>query len=320
VRPAPWSRILRILIAVVLTALAFYWSHPSAIFSAAAGADLRWLMAAVGLVLVDRTLMALRWIDLLVALTPGSRPPLSGVLRAFFVSSFVSNFVPSVASDLYRAYELSRYDVHLAESTASVLMDRALGVLSVALVAAGALLFAERLATERALIAGLVVIFAVCGVAAAVIFSERAAEQLRRTVAHVPVVLVRRVGDALTDAVRRYAAHHREVLRVLLLSIVVQIIRVLQAWCLGLSLGIHVPLSTYFVFIPIIVLIMQIPVTVNGLGTTQVAFLQLFVPQGAPEAQVFALSVLFLALGIAGSLPGGLFYAVGDARQRGVGA
>jgi uncharacterized protein (TIRG00374 family) len=320
VRPAPWSRILRILIAVVLTALAFYGSHPSAIFSAAAGADLRWLMAAVGLVLVDRTLMALRWIDLLVALTPGSRPPLSGVLRAFFVSSFVSNFVPSVASDLYRAYELSRYDVHLAESTASVLMDRALGVLSVALVAAGALLFAERLATERALIAGLVVIFAVCGVAAAVIFSERAAEQLRRTVAHVPVVLVRRVGDALTDAVRRYAAHHREVLRVLLLSIVVQIIRVLQAWCLGLSLGIHVPLSTYFVFIPIIVLIMQIPVTVNGLGTTQVAFLQLFVPQGAPEAQVFALSVLFLALGIAGSLPGGLFYAVGDARQRGVGA
>jgi uncharacterized protein (TIRG00374 family) len=320
VRPAPWSRILRILIAVVLTALAFYWSHPSAIFSAAAGADLRWLLAAVGLVLVDRTLMALRWIDLLVALTPGSRPPLSGVLRAFFVSSFVSNFVPSVASDLYRAYELSRYDVHLAESTASVLMDRALGVLSVALVAAGALLFAERLATERALVIGLAVIFAVCGVAAAVIFSERAAEQLRRTVAHVPVVLVRRVGDALTDAVRRYAAHHREVLRVLLLSIVVQIIRVLQAWCLGLSLGIHVPLSTYFVFIPIIVLIMQIPVTVNGLGTTQVAFLQLFVPQGAPEAQVFALSVLFLALGIAGSLPGGLFYAVGDARQRGVGA
>jgi uncharacterized protein (TIRG00374 family) len=232
----------------------------------------------------------------------------------------VSNFVPSVASDLYRAYELSRYDVHLAESTASVLMDRALGVLSVALVAAGALLFAERLATERALVIGLAVIFAVCGVAAAVIFSERAAEQLRRTVAHVPVVLVRRVGDALTDAVRRYAAHHREVLRVLLLSIVVQIIRVLQAWCLGLSLGIHVPLSTYFVFIPIIVLIMQIPVTVNGLGTTQVAFLQLFVPQGAPEAQVFALSVLFLALGIAGSLPGGLFYAVGDARQRGVGA
>jgi len=101
------------------------------------------------------------------------------------------------------------------------------------------------------------------------------------------------------------------------MSIVVQIVRVLQAWCLGLSLGIHIPLTTYFVFIPIIVLIMQLPITVNGLGTTQVAFLQLFVPQGAPEAKVFALSVLFLALGIAGSLPGGLFYAIGNARPTG---
>jgi uncharacterized protein (TIRG00374 family) len=312
-----WSRSIRILIAVVLTALAFYWSHPRAIFSAAAGADLRWLMAAIGLVLVDRTLMALRWIDLLVALTPGSRPPLSGVLRAFFVSSFVSNFVPSVASDLYRAYELSRYDVHLAESTASVLMDRALGVLSVALVAAAALPFAERLATERALLVGLAVIFAVCAVAAAVIFSARAAELLRQVVGIVPIRVVQRVTDALTDAVRRYAAHHREVLRVLAMSILVQIFRVLQAWCLGLSLGIHVPLTTYFVFIPIVVLIMQLPITINGLGTTQVAFLQLFVPQGAPEAKVFALSVLFLALGIAGSLPGGLFYAVEDKNRRG---
>jgi len=312
-----WSRTVRIIVAVVLTALAFYWSHPKAIFSAAAGADLRWLTAAMGLVLVDRTLMALRWIDLLVALTPGSRPPLRAVLRAFFVSSFVSNFVPSVASDLYRAYELSRYDVHLAESTASVLMDRALGVLSVALVAAAALPFAERLATEGALLAGLAVIFAVCGVAAAVIFSKRAAEALRRTVALVPVGVLRRITDALTDAVRRYADHHREVARVLVMSIAVQVIRVLQAWCLGVSLGLHVPLTTYFVFVPIIVLIMQLPITINGLGTTQVAFLQLFVPQGAPEAQVFALSVLFLALGIAGSLPGGLFYAIDDTRARG---
>ena len=80
--------------------------------------------------------MALRWIDLLRALTPGSRPPFSVVLRIFFVSSFVSNFVPSVAADMYRAYALARHDVRLAESTASVLMDRVLGVLSMALVGA----------------------------------------------------------------------------------------------------------------------------------------------------------------------------------------
>src|SRR5215213_1156743 len=123
--------------------------------------------------------MALRWIDLLVALAPGSRPPLGAVLRVFFVSSFVSNFVPSVASDLYRAYALSRHDVHLAESTASVLMDRALGVLSVVIVVAAALPFAGELAARAQLAAIVAAVFAVCAVAAAVVFSARAAEWLR---------------------------------------------------------------------------------------------------------------------------------------------
>ena len=304
------TRFLRIAVAVVLTAVVLYWSNPDRILRAAAHADLRWIAAAIALVFVDRALMALRWIDLLVALAPGSRPPLTAVLRVFFVSSFISNFVPSVASDLYRAYALSRYDVHLAESTASVLMDRALGVLSVVIVGAAALPFARDIAAERSLIAALGLVFAVCAVAAAVIFSERAADLVRATAARIPIKALQRASDALVDAVRRYAKHHREMIRVLIMSVIVQVIRVIQAWCLGVALGIDLPLLTYFVFIPVIVLIMQLPITINGLGTTQGAFAFLFVPQGAGREQVFALSVLFLALGIVGTLPGGVLYAM----------
>jgi uncharacterized membrane protein YbhN (UPF0104 family) len=84
---------------------------------------------------------------------------------------------------------------------------------------------------------------------------------------------------------------------------------VIQAWCLGQALGIGLPLTTYLAFIPLIVFIMQIPITPGGLGTTQVAFDRLLVPQGAAAPQVFALSVLFLGLGVLGSLPGGVLYA-----------
>lgn len=309
------SRVFRLAVAVALTALAVYWSHPSEILAALAGADPRWIAAAIALVFVDRALMAMRWIDLLVALAPGSRPPLGAVLRVFFTSSFVSNFVPSVASDLYRAYALSRYDVHLAESTASVLMDRALGVLSVVLVVAIVLPFAHDLAGRRELIGVVALVFAVCAVAAAVIYGEGAAEWARRAAAAIPVKVLHRVTDALTDAVRRYATHHGAMTRVLGMSVLVQVIRVLQGWCLGCALGLQLPLLTYFVFIPIIVLIMQVPITINGLGTTQVAF-RLFELQGAPAPQVFVFSVLFLALGIIGTLPGGLLYAFGEGPAR----
>jgi uncharacterized protein (TIRG00374 family) len=304
------GRLLRIGVAVALTALVLYWSHPSQILAVTAAADWRWLAAALALVLVDRSLMAMRWIDLLVALAPGTRPPLGAVLRVFFTSSFVSNFVPSVASDLYRAYALSRYDVHLSESTASVLMDRALGVLSVVLVVTAVLPFADGLTARRELIGVVAAVFTLCAVAAAVIYSERAADMVRRAAAAIPIKVLHRVTDALTDAVRRYATHHGEVTRVLAMSVLVQIIRVLQGWCLGCSLGLEVPLFTYFVFIPIIVLIMQVPITLNGLGTTQAAFAWLFVPQGAPASGAFALSVLFLVLGAVGTLPGGVLYAI----------
>ena len=304
------SRALKLLLGVALTALVFYWANPSQILDAAGKADWRWLAAAVALVFIDRTFMAMRWIDLLVALAPGSRPPLGVVLRVFFTSSFVSNFIPSVGADLYRAYELSRHDVHLAESTASVLMDRALGVLSVVIVAAVALPFAT-VEGRGELVSLLLLVGAVCAVAAAVVFSERAANLVRSTAALLPVPLLHKVTAALTDAVRAYADHHGALAKVLAESILVQIFRVIQAWCLGQALGLTLPLATYFAFIPLIVFIMQIPITPNGLGTTQFAFDRFLVPQGAPAPQVFALSVLFLGLGVLGSLPGGLLYAMG---------
>ncbi len=304
------SRILRLLVAVGLTAAVLYNAHPREVLRAAAHADLTWIGLAIGLVLLDRSLMALRWIDLLSALTPGSRPPFTVVLRIFFVSSFVSNFVPSVAADMYRAYALARHDVHLAESTASVLMDRVLGVLSMALVGAVALPFAGEVVEARGLAAGLGLAFAASLVAALVVFSDSAATLVQRASQFVPIAALRRVTVSLTDAVRRYARHHRELLRVLVMSILVQVARILQAWCLGRALGIDLPLPTYFAFMPVILLVMQIPITVNGFGTTQIAFERLFVPAGVAAAPTFALSILFLALGIVGSLPGGVLYAL----------
>jgi uncharacterized protein (TIRG00374 family) len=309
-------RVLRILVAVTLTAAVFYLAHPSDVVRAAAGADWRWLAAAVASVLVDRTLMALRWIDLLAALTPGSRPRFASILRIFFVSSFVSNFVPSVAADMYRAYALAREEVHLAESAASVLMDRVLGVLSMAIVGAVALAIAPAPGVGRGVVVSLAAAFAACVVAGLVVFSERAAAAMLGLARLLGSAGVLRLTSALTDAVRRYAHHRGALGRVLAMSIAVQAIRIVQAWCLGEALGIALPLGVYFAVMPVILLIMQVPITINGVGTAQVAFVTLFGASGVVPAAATALSILFLVLGVLGSLPGGLLYAIGDAPAR----
>jgi len=62
---------------------------------------------------------------------------------------------------------------------------------------------------------------------------------------------------------------------------------------------------------------MLLPVTFNGIGTSQVAFVWFFARAGVPAASAFALSVLFVALGIIGNLPGGLLYAFGRRERTG---
>src|SRR5262249_25081147 len=75
------GRLLRVAVAVGLTAYILYKSPPRQIVAAAAGADWRPMAIAVALVLADRTLMAYRWIVLLCTIDPGIRPPLPAVMR-----------------------------------------------------------------------------------------------------------------------------------------------------------------------------------------------------------------------------------------------
>ena len=310
------SRILRLTVAIVLTAYVIWDADPRAVAAAGRGARIDWLVYAVLLVFVDRSLMAWRWLKLLVALSPGSRPPYPTVLRIFFVSTFIGTFLPSVGGDMYRAYSLSREDVRLSESAASVLMDRMLGVLSICLLGAFALTAAPQIARDSLTVVSLAVAATACVVAGIVVFSGRAADSLRDASRRLPWPRFQRAGTALTDAVRRYAHHRGELARVLAASLAVQALRVVQAFCLGRAIGIDLPIALFFVYIPIALLVMLLPITVNGFGTGQWAFVWLFGRAGVHPGEATALSLLFIGLGIVGNLPGALLYGTGDRRRQ----
>ncbi len=177
---ASLSRILRIVVAVALTAYILRKAHPGEVLRVTGGADWRWIVAALGLLFIDRTLMAYRWTVLLCALTPGSRPPFNAVLRIFFVSTFVGTFLPGVGGDLYRAYSLSRLDVSGVESAASVLMDRVLGVMAIVIIGVAALVPAPAAARNTGMVVTLVLASFGCLVGGIAVFSERAASLAQR--------------------------------------------------------------------------------------------------------------------------------------------
>jgi uncharacterized protein (TIRG00374 family) len=213
-----------------------------------------------------------------------------------------------VGADAVRATGLARLQVPLADGIASVFMDRVLGLLSTLIMAAVGLALAQDLPQRGLIIAGLAATAAACGAVSVLTFSTRGAQLVVAMLEKLPSERLHRAGRALIDAVRRYASRHGLLAWVLLCSVGVQILRIIQGYCLGQALGIQAPLVTYFAFIPIILIVMLLPITINGLGTSQAGFVALFAHAGVASAPAFALSVLYVALGIVGNLPGGFLY------------
>ena len=301
------GRIVRLTVALALTAVLLWLSHPRAVWAAARGADWRFIVLACALVALDRVLMAYRWWTLLAPV--GQRPHVATVMRIFFVSTFVGTFLPaSIGGDAVRAYALSKEGVTGPDAVASVLMDRLLGVISILIVAIAGAILARNLIDIRPLFPAFALLIVLCAVALAVVFSPRAAA----AVAGILTVLPRgrETGNKLVTAIQRYSTRHGAMVSVLVCSIAVQVLRVLQTFCLGLALGLAVPLGVYFALVPIILLIVLLPITINGHGTTQAAFVWLFGRAGVTAAPAFTLSVLFLAIAVVGNLPGGIIYAL----------
>jgi uncharacterized membrane protein YbhN (UPF0104 family) len=202
--------------------------------------------------------------------------------------------------------------VSAPHAVASVVVDRLLGVLSILLVGIVAVEWSVDLLHGPLLTANLLAAFAICGIALALILAPAPGRSL-------PVPGWLRSSRALTylTALRAYQPHPRQLAYVLLLSIAVQVLRVGQAYAAGVALHItQASFLDYLVYVPIIVLLMQLPITINGIGTCQVAFVWFFGQRGVPAPQAFALSVLFLLLGVAGNLPGSVLYAAHGLTRR----
>jgi uncharacterized protein (TIRG00374 family) len=307
---------LRLAVAFGLTALILWQADPGRVWDAIRGTHPLPLVAAVALVLVDRALMGWRWLVLLRPLSGAAHLSAWPILRIFFVSTFVGTFLPGVGADAVRAWGLAREQVPPAAAIASVFMDRVLGVFSVLLMGGVGLLLASDLAGDPSILVALAVAALVCLVTWVLVFSARAARSGRALLARLPWGRVTRAGGSLLAALQSYAPARREMLQVSVGSVAVQLLRIVQAYLLGRALGIEAGLAVYFAFVPLILLVILVPVSVNGLGTSQLAFVWLFGRVGVSAADAFTLSILFVGLAVVGNLPGALLYLGGGASRQ----
>jgi glycosyltransferase 2 family protein len=293
------SRTVRLLItAAILAYLATRIDMPRAA-QALVRIDLRYLAAVLGLVALDRSVMILRWILLLRA--RGAKVAATTAARIFLVSSFVGSFLPAgVGGDAARAWGLSRETSQGSEALASVAVDRLLGVLALAVMACvGLLVWAPPSGSDWRIPAAAALTAGAC---AAAFWMDRLLRLLVPADRHEGPVASRLIK--LGDAVSRYRDHRGALAHVMAWSIVVQLLRITQAYLLGRGLGIDVSFGYYLLVMPIGLFMLLLPISVSGLGVPQAAIVWLLEPVGVASEPAFALSTLIVLTGLAGNLPG----------------
>ena len=273
--------------------------------AAMARIDPWWFAGALGLVALDRAVMMLRWTLLLrsagIFLAPRS------AVWIFLVSSFVGSFLPAgVGGDASRAYAVKARTTKGAEAVASVAIDRMLGMVAiVTLGALGLAGWAQRLPAGMRL--RLTLVSVVVGVlTVATLWTDVFVRRLMPLRWHQTRWGSRVVR--LGDAVGNYRQRGGTLALVFGLSLLVQLMRVLQGYSLGRGIDVPVGLPYYLVFMPVGLLLMLLPVSISGFGLPQGVIVWMLEPAGVAPADALALSTLIVILGLLGNLPGAFLY------------
>lgn len=271
------------------------------------------LMVGVFWLLLDRVLMSYRWNILLVA--KNIHIPFLQIMKIYFVGAFSGNFLPSsIAPDAVRAYFASKYNSNASDIVSSVFVDRLLGLISLAAIALFSILF---IYFDRGEInqKTLLVVLAIFILIVILLSSERALNL-------IPIVKLRNFFSISKEgwiwksfekfyiSCKEYKNNKKEILFVLLLSFIVQGLSIFAVYVLSLSVNVEISIMDLFIFVPLINILIMIPVSIGGIGIQEGAFIYYFSQIGISTQAALTVALLFRALTVAGSLPGGVFYVL----------
>jgi glycosyltransferase 2 family protein len=301
-------RIVRLAVSAALMALLLAVADIGRVAAVLASADPFMLLAAAGLFFLGILLFAYRW-RLVLATLNADPPSVRFLSGAFLIGLFFNFFLPStVGGDVARA-ELVRSRVRgRTEAYTSVLFDRFMAFnATLAISLAAAVVAWLRLGWFDPHVAVAWLVFAAGSAGFLVLV-------IRRPTLGKPVLN----GGGLFHSLRLRLAQVRGVLRgymtdlrlvgpVFLLAVAVQLVAlILVVWLLGKALEIRVPLLFHLIAVPIIELIALVPVSFNGIGLRESAYVLLYAQAGvAPEAAL-ALSLAWTLLLFGFSLIGSL--------------
>jgi glycosyltransferase 2 family protein len=252
--------------------------------------------ATIALYLAGQAMCAYRWQLLAAILKVQGR--YSEFLAYTYIGMFTNLFVPGLlGGDAARSVYLGRRHGRMGEAIASVVADRAVGLLGLFWLAALAAIFLNFAPLPRSVIAPTIAV----GVVAMAAFL---ASPLVARLIHLMPRPIRRAGGIIAPYLHNPAALAVPIA----LSIVLQVGLGVSQYILALGLGLSAPLSLFILCVPIANVFASLPLTLNGLGIRESAYLVLFGMTGMRKEDAIALGLLWFAATMVGGLTGAISF------------
>ena len=298
----------RVVVSGILITYLLYKVDIKSIFSSLNSVNLFWLALAFSLIFLGNLISGYRWQLLLT--TQDIHIPLKTLISSLLVGRFFNNFLPStIGGDIVRVYDTSKYSKNTAVSMTAILIERLTGFLALLLIAAFALVFGFHTIGDTFLLWVLIGFFSLILLLFLGLFNATLSRQIRRIFDFRGLSRIKGKIDKVYQALNLYKSKRKDLLVTFLLGLALQVAAVAHYYLIGLALGLNVSMLYFFIIIPLILLILLLPVSINGIGVRENAYVLFFGKIGVEGSISIALSWLAFGMILIIGIIGGVIYA-----------
>jgi glycosyltransferase 2 family protein len=296
-------RLSLLLFKAAVSALLLYLSLRS-VDLAVVGASLSrfhpgWIALSLLALTLQVGLMAVRWSE--IAAVCGAPLALPQATQISFIASFFNQVLPSsVGGDAARIWLLTRSDGKWANATYSVLIDRIVGVLVLALIVIACLPWSLEL-IQNPLARAVLLLIGAGSVGGAAVF-------LAIGIWHWPILDRFMPTRHLVAAARnawRLCRSSQPLATVTACSVAIHLLTVTSAWCCMKAVAAPVGFAPVLFLLPPVLLITTVPISIAGWGVRETSMVAAFSYAGLAQSDGLTLSILFGAVSFALGIIGG---------------
>ncbi|MCK4321146.1 flippase-like domain-containing protein [candidate division WOR-3 bacterium] len=221
------------------------------------------------------------------------------------IAFFFNNFLPSgLGMDVIRSgYAGGRKDFEKAFGAS--LMERILGMVGMMCIGIFAI-FSLRIEFIRLAILYLLLIVLIGGVYSLLVSLKL--EWLKKKLLSIKFLNIGESIRVFYHAFKVYSKKWRVIVIGIGYSLLVQMMIICINFFLAMSLSIDISFISLIAYIPLITIISLIPITINGLGMRESAYVFLFSSYGIARGEALSLSLVFFAASVIASVIGGIVF------------